>query len=144
MEKRHANGHSQSNYNTSSGRGRSQIPRSLYIAPFLSLSLSFLAFLLLSPLSLMDRSSDSSRRHSVSLPGIRTLFPGIISGQRIFFQPKLIYPTRSSLGYRRQKSADPCAIIYRTLLCFAPYSTSLQRLVNRFIVAGTIGSPTWQ
>ena len=39
MEKRHANGHSQSNYNTSSGRGRSQIPRSLYIAPFLSLSL---------------------------------------------------------------------------------------------------------
>ena len=35
----------------------------------------------------MDRSSDPSRHHSVSLPGIRTLFPGIISGQRIFVQP---------------------------------------------------------
>ena len=26
----------------------------------------------------MDRTTDSSRRPSVSLPGIRTLFPGII------------------------------------------------------------------
>jgi len=52
----------------------------------------------------MDRSSDSSRHHSVSLPGIRTLFPGIISGQRIFFQPNhSSNPTRSSLGYQRKK-----------------------------------------
>jgi hypothetical protein len=52
----------------------------------------------------MDRPSDSSRHHSVSLPGIRTLFPGIISGQRIFFQPKhSSNPTRSSLGYQRKK-----------------------------------------
>jgi uncharacterized Zn-finger protein len=52
----------------------------------------------------MDRSSDSSRHHSVSLPGIRTLFPGIISGQRIFFQPKHSSNlTRSSLGYQWKK-----------------------------------------
>ena len=52
----------------------------------------------------MDRSSDSSRHHSVSLPGIRTLFPGILSGQRIFFHPKhSSNPTRSSLGYQRKK-----------------------------------------
>lgn len=52
----------------------------------------------------MDRPSDASRHHSVSLPGIRTLFPGIISGQRIFFQPNhSSNPTRSSLGYQRKK-----------------------------------------
>lgn len=76
------------------------------------------------PLSSMDRSSasDSSRHHSVSLPGIRTLFPGIISGQRIFFRPKLIYPTRSSLGYRRQKLSSaihpyPALYCMSILLC---------------------------
>lgn len=62
---------------------------SLPLYSALSLSLPLLS----PPLSSMDRSSasdSSSRHHSVSLPGIRTLFPGIISGQRIFSQPKLI------------------------------------------------------
>jgi hypothetical protein len=55
---------------------------SLPLYSALSLSLPLLS----PPLSsTMDRSSDSSsRHHSVSLPGIRTLFPGIISGQHIF------------------------------------------------------------
>jgi hypothetical protein len=132
--KRHASGYSEGNYYTSSGRGRSQIPRSLYIASALSLSLSLLSssLLLLSWIA-------PPNLHNVVIPFLclASALYSLVSylGSASSFCQKLIYPTRSSLVYRWQKSPSSVvsAIFYCTPFCF----NRMQRLViicrnNRF------------
>ena len=103
-----------------SNTGPSQIPRSLYISPRslsparpLSLSLSFPPLHLSSWIALPTRCAV----HPSPCPASALSFP-VYSRQRILFQPVLIYPTRSSFGYRRQELSSSvnctCSIICRT------------------------------
>jgi hypothetical protein len=103
-----------------SNSGRSQIPRPLYISPRpLSLARSLSPSFSFPLLYLSSWIAHPTRRavHPSPCPASVLYFP-VSSRQRILFQPVLIYPTRSSFGYRRQKLSSSvnrtCSIICRT------------------------------
>ena len=118
--KRHASGYPLGNYNATFELRAFADPSSLYISPRplslvrpLPLSLSFPPLHLSSWIALPTRCAV----HPSPCPASALSFP-VYSRQRILFQPVLIYPTRSSFGYRRQELSSSvnctCSIICRT------------------------------
>jgi hypothetical protein len=111
-----------------SNSGRSQIPRSLYNSPRpLSLARPLSSSLSFPPLHFISWIAQPTRHvvHLSLCPAYELYFL-VSSGQCISIRPVLIYPTRSSFGYRRQKlsSSVNCAC---SIICCASFYATVHR-----------------